>query len=366
MPTTCLVIGGGPAGSMAAMLLAQRGLRVTLVEQARFPRDKVCGECLSALGIDVLSRHDLIEPVRRRGAIPLTRSLFHAPTGEHVELTLQRPMLGISRRTLDALLLDTAANAGVTILQPARCESLRPSSTGVTATVRSIDDQHLREISADFAIVADGKSNLPTGRPAMTGDFGLKAHFTGVEAPANAIELFGVTGHYGGLSEVEDGKWNSSFSVPATRLRAARGRLDQLFADITAENPAFAHRMRNAQRCSDWHTSPLPRFGVISNWPKNVIPVGNAAAAIEPIGGEGIGLALRSAELAVEAIMSGRFDPAVLRERYRTLWNARRFACRAAAKLIASPTIAGPALSMLQADHPITDALLRWMGKTAD
>jgi len=53
---TATVIGAGPAGSTAAMLLARAGWSVTLVEQHRFPRDKVCGECLSALGIDVLTR----------------------------------------------------------------------------------------------------------------------------------------------------------------------------------------------------------------------------------------------------------------------------------------------------------------------
>src|SRR5690242_730212 len=66
-----IVIGAGPAGSIAAMLLARAQWDVTLVEQHRFPRDKVCGECLSSLGVDVLTRLDLDTTVRAYGAIPL-------------------------------------------------------------------------------------------------------------------------------------------------------------------------------------------------------------------------------------------------------------------------------------------------------
>jgi 2-polyprenyl-6-methoxyphenol hydroxylase-like FAD-dependent oxidoreductase len=364
-PRHILVIGGGPAGSLAATLLARANVRVTLVEQARFPRDKVCGECLSALGIAVLTRHGLIHRLRVRGAIPLTRALFHTTTGESCELPLPQPMLGLSRRSLDALLLDAADDAGAMIRQPARCEHLQSTPTGVTATIRSIANNREETIIADLAIVADGKSILPTGRPVPTGDFGLKAHFANVHAPPNAIELFGVNGHYGGLSAIEDGRWNTSFSVPADRLRAAGGNLDELVAEITAESPAFAQRTTRAQRASEWHTSPLPRFGVVRDWPMNIIPVGNAAAAIEPIGGEGIGLALRSAELAIDSLLRDPFDVNDLKTRYRELWTARRLACRTAAKIMSSPTWSAGVLPFVTPDNPLVDSLLNWIGKTS-
>src|SRR5512132_1222926 len=125
MPTA-LVIGGGPAGSSAAMLLARAGWAVTLVEQHRFPRDKVCGECLSALGIEVLRRLTLAADVRAAGAVRLDCALLHAPDGTCASARLPRPMWGISRTALDALLLSAAGRAGATVLQPARCEKLQP------------------------------------------------------------------------------------------------------------------------------------------------------------------------------------------------------------------------------------------------
>jgi 2-polyprenyl-6-methoxyphenol hydroxylase-like FAD-dependent oxidoreductase len=146
--------------------------------------------------------------------------------------------------------------------------------------------------------------------------------------------------------------------VPAARLQ---GDLDILFTQIVTENPALSHRLRRARRVGEWHTSALARFGVQSHWPANVIPVGNAAAAIEPIGGEGIGLALRSAELAAETLLSGSYDPATLRARYREIWTPRRFACRAAAMAMSSPI--APWVVRYLHDSPLTPIMMRWMGK---
>src|SRR5687768_10624908 len=119
-----VVIGAGPAGSVAAMLLARRGWDVTLVEQHRFPRDKVCGECLSALGMEVLDRHGLGAPVRDAGAVPLATSSAFSAGGRSLQLTLPSPMWGLSREVFDGLLLDAAREAGVLVRQPARCEAV--------------------------------------------------------------------------------------------------------------------------------------------------------------------------------------------------------------------------------------------------
>jgi 2-polyprenyl-6-methoxyphenol hydroxylase-like FAD-dependent oxidoreductase len=109
------------------------------------------------------------------------------------------------------------------------------------------------------------------------------------------LKLFGVTGHYVGVAPIEDGRSNVAFSVPAKRLEAFRGDLDALWRQLLTENPTLAERFGGAERVSDWLASPLPRFAIQRRWPEGVIPLGNAAAALEPIGGEGMGLAMRSA-----------------------------------------------------------------------
>src|SRR5687767_15423029 len=96
------IIGGGPAGSTAAILLVRAGWDVTLVEQSRFPRDKVCGECLSALGFAVLTRLGLTDAFHRLGSVRLDRATVHPSSGRHLTLRLPSPMWGMSRRALDA------------------------------------------------------------------------------------------------------------------------------------------------------------------------------------------------------------------------------------------------------------------------
>ena len=357
---SAIVIGGGPAGSTASILLSRAGWRVTLIEQHRFPRDKVCGECLSAFGAAVLDRAGLLAPLLSRGAVRLDRTLLHAPSGATAQAPLPRPMWGITRAVLDCVLLDAAKSAGVALLQPARCEALAPGDRPV-ARVRDLSSNDVRAYEADVILVADGKSALLNGRPPPpTSDLGIKSHFENVDGPRDAIELFGLADCYGGLAPVEGDRWNAALSVPAARVRQHRGDLACLFAELMEENPTLRRRLSRARRLGPWLASPLPRFGVRPKWPPNVIPVGNAAAAIEPIGGEGMGLAMRSADLAAEALVAarGRWTSSaarVLERGYRRLWAARRLSCRAGA-MVASSRLPATATAAIVARAP---ALLR-------
>ena len=360
MPSA-LVVGAGPAGSVAALLLARSGWSVTVVEQHRFPRDKVCGECLSALGAEVLRRHGLFDALLELGVVRLDRTLLHAPSGVCVDAPLPRPMWGVSRTALDGLLLDQAAKAGVRVLQPARCEALAGASLPYNR-VRDLVTNRFEKLRADRVLLADGKSALPGRPPAPTGDLGIKTHFEEVDGPRDAVELFGLHGCYGGLAPVEGGRWNAALSVPAARVRRHGGNLAALFAQLLDENPALRRRLRWARQVGGWLASPLPRFDVKSRWPPGVIPLGNAAAAVEPIGGEGMGLAMRSAELAATALSQGTSAEA-LRGRYRRLWSTRRLACRAGATLAATPRLARPAARLLSAMPWTLRAGMALMGK---
>ena len=185
-------------------------------------------------------------------------------------------------------------------------------------------------------------------RPVTTDDLGVKAHFDSVTGSRDAIDLFGVDGHYGGVAPIENGLWNIAFSVPRNRVRDHDGNLDALFATIFQENKSLSQRFGDAHRVIDWLASPLPRASVATSWPANVIPLGNAAAAIEPIGGEGMGLAMRSAELAAKMLIENVFDPAELRSQFRQLWGYRSFACRAVAKAISHRRLANLTLPILR------------------
>lgn len=447
MPSV-VVIGAGPAGSTAALLLARGGWTVTLVEQSRFPREKVCGECLSAVGVNVLARSGVLRKLLEAGAVPLRRAVLYSMDGAMLRVPLARGMLGVSRGLLDSVLLRFASDAGATILQPARCEQVWPCSRP-RVRLRDLLTNRVSVLESDVVLLADGKSALIGSKPPATSDLGLKAHFvlddrfheplpvkardvsrdllrdaspveTGDAPPVetsdaspfkasdappvetgdasnvmlhdpardllrdasrdmphdepsdklhDAIELFGFDGHYGGLSPIEGKRWNFAISIPAARMRACRGDGDAVLSKLLTGCPALRDRLRGARRVGEWLASPLPRFAVLRDWPTGVIPIGNAAAAIEPIGGEGMGLALRSAELAARWLLgvssTGRSNVGPMRAEFVRLWRRRALVCRVAAGLLSRRWLAGRALRLAGRSPPVVGLFMDWMGKRA-
>jgi len=398
---SAIIIGGGPAGSVAALLLARAGFGVELIEQHIFPRDKVCGECLSGVGVDVLDRAGILGAIEAEGPAQLTRSLLHPTAGPTIEVPLPRVSIGISRSKMDVVLLDAAMDAGVRLHQPARCEALLSDSRssfvkrksansmlpgfpcsqhGLEARVtnapldkpsvrwRDLQTNQITTTSADWIIVADGKGAwLNTTRKA-TGDLGIKTHFTNLTSPRDAIELFAGHGHYGGIAAVEGERWNAAFSVPADLVRKHSGDLQRVFDQIASGNAMLRERVASAKRVGAWLASPLPRFAVSGDWADRVIPIGNAAAALEPVGGEGMGLALRSAEMAAAAIINaertGNERPVQnLPAEFNRLWRLRRTICRGIAMMFSSEYVADAVAPLMAANIGIPAAFMRLAGK---
>jgi len=395
------IVGAGPAGVVAAISLARRGHQVTLVERSIFPRDKVCGECLSATGVFTLARVGAQNVIASLAPSRLIRSRLVAPDNSMHVVELPKPMWGISRCAMDTALVDHARSLGVDVRQPCICESVDDRSV----TLRGIG-----KLQVDLTLVADGKalqnlqldqrpvSNLttrvsgfddlsgssktsdivrqqmivtPNGkRLGSTGDFGIKTHFTNVAAESQTIELVGF-GHgrgYAGLAPIENGRWNVAWSVPRSTITRYGKDFDQLFFDHVASHPRLKSQFANATRTSEWLVCPLPRFAVAGEWPAGVIPLGNAAAALEPVGGEGMGLAMRSAELAAieidEAWHENReIDFAALRSRFSQLWRTRIAACRATALLIEHERFAPIALTLARRLPIVARLGMRLVGK---
>lgn len=350
-----IVIGAGPAGSVSALLLARAGWSVRLIEQSRFPRDKVCGECLSALGRSVLRRHGLESSLLTRGGVELTHAQLIS-TRESARLDLPEPMLGISRSILDQHLLESARDSGATILQPWRVEQIEPK-----LRARNLSDNTVQTFDADVVLVADGRGALWGNKPQPTGDLGIKTHFVDVDASPNTITLYTTDDCYGGVAPIENDRWNAAFSVRADRVKAASGDIDRVFAELMRSNPTMQSHFSNAKRVIDWIASPLPRYLPSSTPMTRIIPVGNAAAAIEPIGGEGMGVALRSAELAIEAILADTVDQ--LSNRYAALWTTRSRFCRLGAIAMSQPTIASISVDLLASGMIPSRPILSLIGK---
>jgi flavin-dependent dehydrogenase len=361
-----IIIGAGPAGSFSALLLARAGWRVRVIEQHAFPRDKVCGECLSSRGIDILKRHHLYAALQQRQPVELPQVSVHGIDGRSVSMRLPRPMMGVSRQLLDGFLLDAACRAGAIVRHRVRCEGVQPTA-GPEVRVRDLVTNQVETLSAAHVILADGKGSLLGRTPPPTGDFGIKSHFTNIDGPRDAIEMFGCADCYGGIAAIENDRWNVSFTVSKARLATVGNRLDELFSQFIAQNPTLSRRMKPAKRVSPWIASPVPRFGTQRNISSSIHRVGNGSAAMEPICGEGMGVALRSAELAVASLLQepgrGASGTSALRATGRgAAWAWRRNACRAAGMIVASPSASGVALAAVE-KLSLGPVVLRLIGK---
>ncbi|MDQ6705460.1 MAG: hypothetical protein M3Z85_05790 [Acidobacteriota bacterium] len=218
------VIGGGPAGSSAAIGALSEGVPVELFEKSTFPRHKVCGEFLSPEIAPLLHRLGVLgdfESLR-----PARLSRIHLAIGSSQKRwQLPEPAYGLSRFALDHLLLRQAVAQGA-ILRRERCP--KPPTP---------------------AIIAHGRK---TSAPAGSRLFGFKAHFSG--PVSDAVDLFFFSGCYAGVSAVENAGTNVCGLAPETLLRERNFEIESL---LPLCRP-FAERLAPLTRTMDWLiTGPL-------------------------------------------------------------------------------------------------------------
>ncbi len=378
-----LVVGAGPGGSAAAYHLARAGLDVLVVDRARFPRDKVCGDGLTPRAVAALIRMgvDVAEP----GFGRIAGSRVRGADGRALDVGWpagSSPGFGLVRRRfeLDHLLVQRAVEAGAVLREAT--EAVGPIVEGariVGATVRASrgvvnDDEEFasdtdpsgRTVRARFVVAADGVS----GRLATLA--GLSRHenapiavaarrYYRVETPLAplfeaciGIERDGTwLPGYGWAFPTGDGEANVGAFVirnGARRSLAARASPDvsaRAALDAFLASGPEAGRFRAAGATSPVRSSAIP-MGMDRRPAKlGLLVVGDAAGLANPFTGEGIGYAMESGERAARAIVmalaardAARFDPAAwyteaLHRRYgRTFWAGRAFA-----RQICRPTV---------------------------
>jgi flavin-dependent dehydrogenase len=345
-----LVIGGGPAGSMAATRLAAAGRGVVLIERERAAQHKVCGEFLSRESVHYL--HQLGIDPRDLGA-EFIHTLRLSSGTKVVTEQLPFQALSLSRRALDEALLQRARQAGCSILRGVGVESLTLSGEFWTAALANGTT-----IRAQTVFLATGKHDLRGFHrsPCRQSDLiGFKLHWqlepAAIRALGGFMDLFLFPGGYGGLSLVENGAANLCLVVRRSVLRKLRG-WPALLASIRAANRAIGQLLSGALPL--WPRplaiSPIP-YGYLGPHPRGLWSIGDQAAVIPSFTGDGVSIALHSAALAAEICLAGAdistYNCALRAQLRHSMWLAT-WLSRAAVTNIGR-VLATPALSLFPA-----------------
>ncbi|MGH9589957.1 MAG: NAD(P)/FAD-dependent oxidoreductase [Terracidiphilus sp.] len=300
-----LVIGGGPAGAMAAIKLAEAGREVVLVEKESEPHDKVCGEFLSQEAIGYLGGVSVF--LADLGAQPIQTVRLYSGS-RCTESALPFPALGLSRRVLDAALLVRAAAAGCEVQRGVAVDKLIKLETGWSAKLSSG-----AWTGAQTVFLASGKHDLHGwNRPRGTQSdlVGFKLHWrlrrAQIEALRGSTELFLFTGGYGGMLLVENETANLCLVAGRSTLRRHEG-WSGLLAAIVSENRELGRRLMEAEalHARPLAISPIP-YGYLSRTSEGLWRIGDQAGVIPSFTGDGISIALHSASLATRMHLLGR------------------------------------------------------------
>ena len=331
-----LIIGGGPAGSMMAIRLAAAGRRVMLVEKEREPHHKVCGEFLSQEAIRYLQSAG-IEP-RALDAHPIQRVHLHS-ANRSVSALLPFPALSLSRRVLDETLLQRAQAAGCQVLRGSFVERLQPDGGSWKAHIRGSEP-----INATTVFLATGKHNLPQSqRHGSQNDLvGFKKHWKLACAQnqnlQGLMELFLFRGGYGGLALIEGGLANLCLVIRSARLRELGGwpaLLDSLCTDM----PTLAYRLRDAKPCwpKPLAISSIPYGYLGGDHADGIWPIGDQVAVIPSFTGDGMSIALHTAELASQMFLAGSSRDQYIERLTRQLRAPMRLASACSRIMVTGP-----------------------------
>jgi len=310
-----VVAGGGPAGALAGYLLARAGAQVTIVERARFPRPKLCGDTLNPGAVALLARHVDVAPLAAR-ARAIEGMLLSGPGPVVVRGTYGGGVcgLGVCREVFDAWLIEHAVRAGARLMEETSVVAPHHGPDGRVGGVRvRRRDGTTAVIRATLTLAADGRrSRLGeacglSGCAARPRRWAIGAYYEDVAALSSMGEMHVREGHYIGVAPTVDGRANACLVQPYTgEAWSAPGQV--LDARLRAD-PVLGARFARARRTG--RPTVLGPLAIDTRAPgcAGLLLLGDAAGFIDPMTGDGIRLALASAEAAASVaadVLAGR------------------------------------------------------------
>ncbi len=363
-----LIAGAGPAGSMAAVELAQAGCEVLLIDRSRFPRQKVCGCCLNLAGISILGNARVDLPGRIPNLQGLDSVVFEVQ-GRSTSLRLPGGY-AISRGLLDSVLAERASDVGAVFLDGTQGRLM--SNRDECCRVKLTSGGREAIVEARVVLCADGLqgtflNQFPEFEPIIGGSsrLGLSTiiESDSVTQPGPGLIRMAVgRAGYVGRVRLEEGSLAIAAAVDSRAL--AGSSPCQVVREILAEAAGLDVDLSQAKwQGTQRLTRSRPSLGG-----RNLFILGDAAGYAEPFTGEGMAWSLiqgkRIAPLAREALEG--WNPSLLRaweEDYRRIIGRRRSACRLLSLTLRSPTFCRGIVAAISVAPSLLNPLLMGMNR---
>ncbi len=360
-----LIIGGGLAGLINALVLSRAGLSVILIERKSYPFHKVCGEYISNEALGYLQSLGF-DPFAH-GAVALTQFLLSSPQGRSMEMPLDLGGFGISRYTMDHHLYQLAQAAGCKFLLNTSVDKVEAEAGHYRVSTPLGEVYQAQVIIGAYGKRSHVDRNLErsffTKRSPY---FAVKYHIRTDVHPDNQIALHNFADGYCGISRVEAGQYCLCYLSSRHNLRAYRS-IPALEKELMSQNPFLKKIFENSEFVYD---KPLV-INEISFAPKKTIEAGilmcgDTAGLITPLCGNGMAMAIHGAKILSELLIQhfqGSLDRSQLESQYQKSWQknfARRLRVgRTVQYFFGNPSLGEGFLQLVKHVPPLAQTLVR-------
>lgn len=371
-----IVVGAGPAGALAALVMARRGLRVRLMDRARFPRPKLCGDTLNPGALASLGRHLDVDALRPLG-LPLSGMRLSGPGGVAVVGRYPTGVAGLSvtRLVLDARLLDAARLAGVTVEEGVVVRG-PVVSYGAVQGVRVVASTGERSLGARIVLACDGRASVLARAcglahtPKAPRRWALGAYVHGVsDVDAAFGEMHVRDAGYLGIAPVADGLANVCLVLPRHRAAQAAGRPWEAIREAVAADAMLRDRFLEARPAGrPVVIGPMAVDASYAGVP-GMLLAGDASGFVDPMTGDGLRLAIDGAQLAAAValdVLEGRLSadaaPAALAAARQRAFAAKWRFNRSLRAVVDTPPLVRAATWAARAWPGAFQAIVRYAG----
>lgn len=335
-----IVVGGGPSGCATAISLGKKGRKVLLLDKAKFPRDKTCGDAVSGKTLKALRELDLIPEVEKLPHGKVYGIMFSSPKGESVSIDFPHPegervQSGyICRREAYDNMLFQAAKRYCKVIEDFAVTDLIQAG-GYVVGVKGTGPSGPAEFKSSVVVGADGATSVVATKLGLSKldpkhvSVSIRAYYDSIKGLTPNIEIHFVDSIQPGyfwIFPIEDGKANVGLGMTQDELKKRNVNLQAELDKIIKENPLFKERFAEAKLLTPIKGWTLPMGSKRRRATGNgFVLIGDAASLIDPFSGEGIGNGMTSGLLAARIIDAALKDNDVsekrLKEYEKLLWQ---------------------------------------------